>query len=191
MASSWADGKTASLNLAIGAEAVTPREFVCRAYEQERDVIYRYLVAIGTEPHAAQELTQEAFLKLYVAVRKGKRIHSVRAWMFTVASNLALNQRRAESYRPTISADDAAAWMDTLADPGSDPEKAVLQRERAVALQHAIGSLSAQQQICLHLRAEGFRYREIARMIGVSVPTVSEFIRRAIARLRNVIHEWR
>ena len=46
MASSWADGKTASLNLAIGAEAVTPREFVCRAYKQERDVIYRYLVAL-------------------------------------------------------------------------------------------------------------------------------------------------
>jgi RNA polymerase sigma-70 factor (ECF subfamily) len=44
--------------------------------------------------------------------------------------------------------------------------------------------LSPQQKVCIHLRAEGMRYREIAEVLGVSISTVEEFLARAIARLR-------
>jgi RNA polymerase sigma-70 factor (ECF subfamily) len=113
---------------------------------------------------------------------KGTQIHNVRAWMFTVASNLPLNHLRAEIYRPSLSGEDVGRWLESQAQPGADPEKALLERERTVALQEAISTLSSQQQVCLHLRAEGFRYREIAKILGVTVPTVAEFIRRAISK---------
>ncbi len=179
------DGKSGLLDAAGWKTAVTSREFVSRAYEENRDVVYRYLVALGTERAVAQELAQEVFLRLFVAARKGKQIQNVRAWVFAVASNLALNHLRAETYRPAFSGDDVARWLDSRGQPGTDPEKALLERERATALQGAIGALSARQQVCLHLRAEGFRYHQIAKILGVKVPTVAEFLRRAISKLRE------
>jgi RNA polymerase sigma-70 factor (ECF subfamily) len=174
---------------ALGEMAVTARELIGRAYRENRQAIYSYLVAVGTNPAEAQDLTQEAFLKLYVTVRKGHRINNLRAWLFTVASNLALNQHRALQYRPAATEQEVAVWFQSQTDPRSDPEQALLDTERAVHLNEAIRGLSSQQQACLHLRAEGFRYREIARIMGVTLPTVAEFVRRAVVRLKKVIHE--
>jgi RNA polymerase sigma-70 factor, ECF subfamily len=185
MGSSQVDDKTAMLGVASYPTTATRRELVSRAYEENRDAIYRYLVALGVDPSVSQDLTQDVFLKLYVALGNGKHVQNARAWMFTVASHLALNHLRADHYRSSISGEDMARWLESHAQPGPDPEKAVLERERAVALQKAIGSLSPQQKVCLHLRAEGFRYREIAKILGVTVPTVAEFLRRAIAKLKR------
>lgn len=168
---------------------VTARELVGRAYRENRLAIYRYLIALGTNPAEAQDLAQEAFLKLYVAIRKGQRFENLRAWLFAVASNLALNQHRARQYRPAATEEEVAAWLESQCDPRSDPEQALLATERAAHLSQAIRGLSRQQQACLHLRAEGFRYREIARILGVTLPTVAEFVRRAVVRLKQVMHE--
>jgi DNA-directed RNA polymerase specialized sigma24 family protein len=69
----------------------------------------------------------ELFLKLYVTVGRGKQIQNVRAWAFTLASNLVLNHLRAENYRPSISGDDVARWLDMRAQPGVDPEERLLE----------------------------------------------------------------
>jgi RNA polymerase sigma-70 factor (ECF subfamily) len=185
MSATQVDGKVELMGVAEYQTAVTRRELVSQTYEENRDAIYRYLVALGAKPSVAQDLTQELFLKLYSTIGKGKQIENVRAWMFTVASNLALNYLRSESYRPSLSGEDVRRWLETQTQPGPDPEKALLERERSVALQEAISALSPQQRVCLHLRAEGFRYREIAKILGVTVPTVAEFLRRAISKLRR------
>jgi RNA polymerase sigma-70 factor, ECF subfamily len=179
----------ASIGTLRAEASVTPRERLAHTYREERGPIYRYLVALGTNPVEAQDLTQEAFLKLYIAIRKGKQIENTRAWLFTVASNLSLNQKRSQGYRPAATENEMARWLESQADPDGDPEQTLLQSEKALSLGQAIGTLSRQQQACLHLRAEGFRYREIAQILGVKLPTVAEFVRRAIARLKRVMHE--
>jgi RNA polymerase sigma-70 factor (ECF subfamily) len=162
------------------------KDVVCRIYEEERDSVYRYLVSLGVQPASAQDLAQEVFLRLYEALKNGKQIRVVKAWLLTVASHLALNLRRDQSYRPSAS-DEISDRLASAVDATSNPELAALERERMAALWEAIRSLSPQQQVCLHLRAEGFRYREIAEVLEVSVPTVSEFVRRAVIRLRGVV----
>lgn len=169
--------------------AVRARELADRCYREERDAIYRYLVSLGTNPAEAQDLTQETFLKLYIALCKRTQIDNVRAWLFTVASRMALNQRRWWRYRPSASEEDVARWTRTEAHPQGTPEQALLHREAASQLDAAIRELSPQQQACLHLRAEGFRLREIACILGVSLSTVAEFLRRAIAGLKKAMHE--
>jgi len=165
------------------------RELASRCYREDRDSIYRYLVALGTNPAEAQDLAQETFLKLYVALRNRTQIENVRAWLFTVASRLALNQRRWWRYRPAASEEDVARWMRSERDPQGTPEEALLDREAASRLDAAVRGLSPQQQACLHLRTEGFRYREIAAILGVSPATVAEFMRRAIAALKKAMHD--
>jgi RNA polymerase sigma-70 factor (ECF subfamily) len=54
-------------------------------------------------------------------------------------------------------------------------------------LSRAIGELSPQQKNCLHLRAQGLRYREIAETIGISTSAVGEFLRRAVTRLKEAM----
>lgn len=135
----------------------TVEERVCRAYETERDTTYRYLVSLGVGPADAQELTQEVFLRLYVASRRGEEIQTMRAWLFTVASRLALNLRRDESRRPIANATDDDRALDAIAIAHLSPELALLRREQLGQLRDAIRNLSPQQQVCLHLRAEGFR----------------------------------
>jgi RNA polymerase sigma-70 factor (ECF subfamily) len=169
----------------LSAEPV--KDVVCRIYENERDSVYRYLVSLGIEPASAQDLVQEVFLRLYKTLLGGQQIRVVKAWLLTVASRLALNVHRDQSSRPPASEAGLERWLASAADASPNPELAALERERMAALYAGIRSLSPQQQVCLHLRAEGFRYREIAEVLEVSVPTVSEFVRRAVIRLRRVL----
>lgn len=162
-------------------------DVVCRAYEAERLTVYRYLASLGLEPEAAQDLTQEVFLRLYLALRRGEDIRMPRAWLFSVASRLFLNVRRNEAAYPRVRGEEAARVLDALPDPTQSTDEALIRRQRLHAVADAVQALSAQQRICLRLRAEGLRYREIADVLGVSVGTVSEFVRRALARLRKVV----
>ena len=149
-----------------------------KLFFERREEIYVYLVSLGAPPEDAQDMTQESFLKLYLALREGQQIENPRAWLYTVAHNLAVNARLRDEkvFRPS--------------EVGSEnPESLVLASERTEQLRLAIGNLSPQQRSCLHLRAEGFRYREIAGILGINPSTVGEFLQRAVKRLRKVLYE--
>jgi RNA polymerase sigma factor (sigma-70 family) len=164
---------------------VTVRNLVTQAFAEWHLDVYRYALSIGLQPAGAQETTQEAFLRLFVALDEGERIENRKAWLFRVAHNLALNQRSRESR--------AGEWTpelaEQLADPAANPEQAFLERERLQRMHSAVERLSEQQRECIRLRAAGFRYREIAAIIGIKTSTVSEFLKRAIEKLRKACHE--
>jgi RNA polymerase sigma-70 factor (ECF subfamily) len=162
-------------------------DVVSRVYEAERLSVYRYLASLGLEPETAKDLTQEVFLKLYVALRRGEEIRMLRPWMFRVASHLFLNVRRGETVAPHLRGDEAVRVIDAFADPGPATDETLIRRQRLQAVASAFRGLSPQQRICLRLRAEGLRYREIAEVLGVSAGTVSEFVRRALARVKKAI----
>src|SRR5258708_37702318 len=75
----------------------TLHDEVEKAFEDARDDVYRYLLTLGGWPPQAQEATQDVFLKLYVALRKGEKIHNARAWFFRLAHNHGLNVRAREA----------------------------------------------------------------------------------------------
>jgi len=68
------------------------------------------------------------------------------------------------------------------------PEELFQRREKITRIHAAIATLSEQQKECLYLRAEGFRYREIADVLGVTVSTVAESLRRAVRKLSKEPH---
>ena len=147
--------------------------------------MYHYLLRLGLSPSQAQEGVQEVFLRLHSALVRGESIHNPRAWVFRVAHNLAVTEHRAGDRWMALDPGLEAA----LTDRGPGPEARVLQRERSARVSEALAELSPQQRRCLYLRAEGLRYREIAEVIGVGVSTVSEFLTRAVARLRRAADE--
>ena len=167
------------------AAAMTVRELVEAAFVQSREDIYVYLITLGLDAGAAQETTQEAFLRLHVELQKGTQIRNVRAWAFRVAHNLALTARAEQRRTQEVDADVES----TVACGAMDPERALIDKERMRRLTEALNGLSSQQRQCLHLRARGLRYQEIADTIGIASSTVGEFLQRGIARLRKALHE--
>jgi RNA polymerase sigma-70 factor (ECF subfamily) len=164
---------------------VNIEEQVAQLFEETRSDVYRYLVTLGLDPGQAQEAAQDVYLRLYVALKKADDIRNLRAWIFRVAHNLGVRLRSREStWRPLDPELEAR-----LPDPGENPERIAIERQQKLCLHRAVHTLSPQQQQCLYLRAEGFRYREIASILGISDSSVGEFLRRAIARLREATHE--
>jgi RNA polymerase sigma-70 factor (ECF subfamily) len=159
----------------------TADAIVLQAYEDARDDVYYYVVTLGLAPSQAQDVAQEVFLKLYVQLRDGEEIRSVRGWLFRVAHNEALKvkakDRRYGEIGPVNEPVSNA--------PGA--EKQLLEGESRRRLREALADLSPQQRQVLQLRAAGLRYREIAETIGIGVSTVNEFMRRAVTRLRKAM----
>ena len=173
---------TAASELAM---PVTLQDQVAEIYESLRDEVYRYLLVLGVGPDLAQEVCQEVFLRLYGTLRKGQRIDNTRAWIFTVARNCALSARVSDAMLDSLE----PALEEQLPSASASPERALLDREKFSRLHDAVSSLSPQQRHCLHLRVEGFRYREIADIVGISTSSVGEFLRRAVKRLRGALYD--
>ena len=164
---------------------LTPEDAVAELFETAREDVYRYLLTLGLIPAQAQEATQEVFLRLYVVLRKGQSIGNMRAWIFRVAHNHGLTLRAQEGRAIPF---DPGLEM-RIPDQAGSPEERLLDHERRTRLGRAVASLSPQQRQCLHLRTEGFRYREIAAILGIGDSSVGEFLRRAIVRLRKALDD--
>ncbi len=149
-------------------------------FVERREEIYRHLLSLGVRPAEAQEFTNDAFLKYYVALREGQAIQNPRAWVYAVAHNLALKHHN------TLS--DRELPLEVFDVHAETPESISLERERFGQLRRAVENLSPQQRSCLHLRAEGLRYREIASVLGLSPSTVGEFLNRAVKNIRKAIY---
>jgi len=158
---------------------------VAQLFEESREDVYRYLMTLGLTPARAQDATQEVFLRLYAALKGGEEIGNPRGWVFRVAHNWGLKVRSLHASESPFDPDLEAK----LAAPATSAESDLLERERMASLHHAVEGLSDQQKRCLFLRLEGLRYPEIAAAMGISASAVSEFLRRAMARLRKVRDE--
>ncbi len=157
-------------------------ERVEQIYAAERQNIYAYLLHLGVSAPRAQEITQDAFVKLYLKMSRGESIDHPRAWLYRVAHNFALRSHQRDALFDELPPDA------TPAEPSPHPERTLIDRERRTALAGAIGNLSPQQRNCLHLRAQGLRYREIAEVVGISTSAVGEFLRRATIRLKEALN---
>lgn len=148
--------------------------------------LYRYLLGVTRVPGDAEDLTQDTFIRLSEELSKGRDIENHRAWLFRVAHNLAVDLHRKTKAEPAITGDRALELREELKDPNGDIEARVLHRERM----NLLGvSLSSRERECLQLRAEGLRYREIADIMEVRVPTVQTLLARAVKKLMRELDE--
>ncbi len=175
-------------NLALGTEcAGTSRAGARRLIEELYDLhsagLHRYLVLTGCQAADADELLQEAFLRLFRFLRSGRRVERPKPWLFRVLHNLRADQARRDAGLIDLAAEDLGVSAD------ADPETATLARERRQLLRRAMGSLTERQLRYLLLRAEGLTLREIAEVQGVALQSVAETCARAVKRLGELTRE--
>jgi RNA polymerase sigma-70 factor (ECF subfamily) len=168
------------------ASSMSLHERVSEYFVQLREPIYGYLARFCGSMADAEDLTQEAFLKLYRHLREGREIENVRSWLFQVARNLAVSQARSRS---TVDNNSTVLSSEVLAATEvASTEELIIKSERDTCLRVAVQELTDFQRQCLHLRAEGLRYREIAETLSVNIDSVADALQRAIKKLRSRVH---
>jgi len=154
-------------------------------FEELRGAISGYIVTLCRRPEEAEEIMQEAFLRLYSHLASGNELRNPKAWLFRVSHNMAINHMKQRGLARTPEPPLETEEYGELSAPEPDPERRVLERERSTRLRTAIQNLTEHQRRCLYLRAEGLRYREIAETLDISVSSVVETLARAVERLRK------
>lgn len=136
--------------------------------------LYRYLHRLTGDPDVAEDIAQEAFVRL---LRQPLPEAEVRPWLFTVAMNLVRDRARRTERRQRL-----LSSAPPLVGPGTLPDDHVEQSERIEAVRLALQRLSDRDRQLLLMREEGFKYEEIAGMIGVAPASVGTLIARALRR---------
>jgi RNA polymerase sigma-70 factor, ECF subfamily len=152
-------------------------------FDELRDRLLRYLLALGLAAYDGEEVIQESFLLLFQHLQRGKSRENLRGWIFRVARNLGLKQRAANQLKllRTVQFEDNSAKQHP--DRGWNPEEQFERKQRQTRLLAVVAALSEQDQTCLYLRSEGLRYREIAQVLGISLGSVAASLARSLARL--------
>jgi len=158
---------------------------ITEVFGRLRDPVYRYLMSTLGSPAEAEELTQETFLRLLAHLQKGHPVEHVRAWVFRVAHNLALNTLRKRNRQEAVIPSGGGPRRDEKADPAPTAEERVIEQELQQRMSRALARLSPQERYCLELKAEGLTYREIAETLDIHPGSVATFLARGVGKLKR------
>jgi RNA polymerase sigma-70 factor (ECF subfamily) len=155
-------------------------------------MVYNLAYRILSDPDAAADATQDAFLSAYKGIPKF-RGGSFKAWLLRIVTNACYDQLRRKQRRPTSSLDDLPVEADHttyLRDPAKLPVEIVERHELNKVIQSGISTLPADQRMVLVLSdIQGLSYKEIAQSMGISLGTVKSRLSRGRARLRDYLQE--
>lgn len=142
--------------------------------EHERGV-FRYLSRVVGCTDAARDLTQEVFLRVSRAQAPSTTDDARRAWVFSIARNLALNHLRDRRRRPEG------------APPAVEQSQPATQ-ELSLALTQALASLQdLDRDVFLMRESGGLSYGEVAHACGLTEDAVRSRLHRARQQLRGAL----
>lgn len=159
------------------------RQHIIDLYDQLRPSLRAYLYCLGMNADQAEDVIQDAFLRLVRHRFDRDARNNLRAWVFRVAHNLSMDVHRFQVRCSSANDEESRPVIRERIDPGPSPEQQVLSNERMKHFEEAFAQLTPKQRQCVLLRAEGFRYREIAQTLGISVQRVGELMQRSISLL--------
>ena len=151
--------------------------------KQHQGRLVRVVAALLRDPHAAREVCQQAFLKLWEVVLAGHTPDHPEAWLTQVALNMGRKQLRNEarrlererSYTDLLHVDTSEAAASDISDP------------RVQALRQAVQKLPTQQRSVVALLCQGGSFAQIAACLAISPITARRHWREARSVLRAMI----
>ncbi|WP_433359546.1 RNA polymerase sigma-70 factor [Actinoplanes sp. CA-142083] len=143
-------------------------------------IAYRMLGSVGE----AEDVVQEAFLRMHQTLRGGEPIASPRAYVATLVTRLAIDQLRSARARRERY---VGEWLPEPLVTGPTPaERAELADSLSLAFLVLLESLSPRQRAAFLLREVfDYPYREVAEFVGTDVDSARHLVARARTRLRD------
>lgn len=146
-----------------------------RLYRRHRGDVYRFVLRDVRSPEEAEDVTQTAFLNAFRALQRGDRPERPRAWLLTIAQNVARRRFRARALRP----------QEVELDPEL-PAAHAPEGPTGAEIRRALQRLRPSHRTVLVLREiGGLSYAEVAETLGLSLSAVETLIFRARRALRE------
>ena len=164
-----------------------------RLLRRHRGPLFTFLLRMVGDRTRAEDLTQEAFLRVVRAAARWEARARFQTWLYTVARNLCVDQSRRDRFRKADSLDqtgpdDEPAMMDSVAGDEIDPARGAESARLRPVLQKALLSLPVEQREVFILREQaGLPFKEIAETVGVNENTVKSRMRYALEGLRKAL----
>ncbi|MEO6711425.1 MAG: sigma-70 family RNA polymerase sigma factor [Planctomycetota bacterium] len=147
-------------------------ELLVRRHQVRALRVARNLIA---DPDEAQDLAQEAFLRVFRSLDRFDFEHEFSTWLYRIVTNLAIDhlRRRRVARSTAASADDEGNGIDLVDESNTSPDRPMEAGETARRVRACIASLAPHFQSVLVLRElEGLACTEIARIVGATHVTV-------------------
>jgi RNA polymerase sigma-70 factor (ECF subfamily) len=169
-------------------------------FERHAGAIRRHLLHIVRDEHAAEDLLQEVFLRVWTRADQWNGQGAFKGWLFRIATNTALNHLRSQRRRPQQPLEapedldgeensDTPAWLVDNASLG--PDQALEVSEQSDRLQQIIRDLPVEKREVFHLVHQmEMSLREAADELGIPEGTAKSRLHYARERLSRQWQEW-
>jgi RNA polymerase sigma-70 factor (ECF subfamily) len=157
-----------------------------------QNVVYRYV----RDYQRAEDLTQEAFVRVYLHRERYRKTGKFSTWIFTIAVNLAKNEvRRKVRLRNVLSIDHLKELLGNsepfLKDPRPDADREVERDQTSAVIGRAIARLPEVYRDALILRdIQELSYEEIGEILDIPGGTVRSRINRARLMLKDKLRSF-
>lgn len=169
-----------------------------RRYERP---IYNFTLRQLRDPAAAEDTTQEVFLRVVQNATEFKHEARFTTWLYAIARNLCIDQLRKAKHRrhsslnqpKSVANIDGPTMLDTLPtdSPGADAERALTSSHVAKTVVAAVEQLpDDQREVFLLRQLAGLPFRAVAEIVGVGENTVKSRMRYALERLQQALSEF-
>lgn len=166
-------------------------EGAAELFERYAPALLRFTDRMLSDRGAAEEVTQEVFVKVISRAHQYDGRAGVASWLFAIAANACRDRRRRDRRAAIVP-------LEAVAEPrarGEGIEASMVSDQRRAAVRKALSELSEEQREALVLaRYHGMPYAEIAQTLGISVGAVKTRIFRAVQTLKAHFvegeHSW-
>ena len=152
-------------------------------YVAYRPRLFRYVRRLGLHRDDAEEVIQEAFIRLTICIREKNKIERVQGWIVRVVHNFAINKLlKNERDGARIRETTGFEWASFI-DPTLTPEEALLRQEQRKELETALSQFSPIKRQCYLMRVQGFHYKDIGMALGISGQRAALVVKQVTAKL--------
>lgn len=189
------------LVLMVGFSGSSDPELIRRAKRGDREAfgelvrryqkrVYALCFRMGGSHDAADDLTQEAFIKAFTAMETFDESYPFAAWILRIASNNAINWIKRQKFQVAGEVGDEIIDRQTTI-RADDPYEKLSEQEIDARYQAALNALPAEFMEVFVLRMhEELSYEEIAARLRISVGTVMSRLHRARKRMAEALKEF-
>jgi RNA polymerase sigma-70 factor (ECF subfamily) len=156
-------------------------------YEHYVDRIYRYVLLKIGDPHEAEDLTGQVFVRMIEAIGSFQwQGVSFQSWLYRIAHNLVVDHLRQRTRRPQVALEPLEGTL--LAD-GDDPYTWAEAADFRDHLRVALGRLTDLQAQVIALKfGGGLSNAEVGRVLGRSEGAVKALQHSALANMNKWLH---
>ena len=163
-----------------------PEDQIFALYDEYRPRLFGYLRSLRLKKEEAEEVIQETFLELTTALVRRSDIENVQGWIIRVAHHLAVDLIKRKERDAGRTQNISVFNFDSLRDQELSPEETLVKKEQRQQMEAALSRLGPLQRQCFHMRAQGFRYKDIGLALGLSTQRVALIVKQVAARLAAI-----